>query len=178
MQIENFTLLEFLQKPPELIQEYVTALNYIKPLPTRKEIFHMKLKHVEFIKKNIYSDDDGALVDVIAKVQKIEKEEVFNMKIVEFFGILNSIKAQMTKIQLAEQNSLTPTEINLKWEMVEGSERMAKFGLYNTLESLSGGDALKYKKYMQMNYSEIFTILFMRKTASDIAAEMDKIKTK
>ena len=73
---------------------------------------------------------------------------------------------------------MTPSSLNVKWETVDGSARMAKFGIYNTLESLSGGDALKYKKYMEMEYSEVFTILLMRKTASDLQTEMNKIKTK
>lgn len=84
----------------------------------------------------------------------------------------------MNAIFSAEEARLTPSEVNVKWEMVNGSEKMSKFGIYNTLESLSGHDALKYKKYMNMNYSEVFTILYMRKTAAELQAEMDKIKLK
>lgn len=178
MNIENFKIKDFVKQKPELIEQYLTVLNYVKPKPTRKEIFHMKLKHVEFIKENLYSEDDEALIKIIKKVQKVDEKQIMNMTIIEFFGILNSIKKQMSMIQRAEENSLTPSEVNLKWEMVKGSERMAKFGLYNTLESLSGGDILKYKQIMNLNYSEVFTVLMMRKTASDLAAEMDKIKIK
>ena len=60
--------------------------------------------------------------------------------------------------------------------MVEGSQRMSKFGIYNTLENLSGGDILKYKEIKNLKYSEVFMVLLMKKTASDIRADMAKIK--
>lgn len=178
MKITNFKLVDYLNQPSELINEYAVALRYIKPKPTKKEVFHMKLKHVDFIKRNLYSKNDVDLLGIVSRVQKISKSKVLDMEIIDFFGIINSIKEQMNTILSAEETSLTPAEVNVKWEMVNGSERMSIFGIYNTLESLSGRDALKYKKYMNMNYSEVFTILYMRKTAAELAAEMDKIKTK
>jgi hypothetical protein len=178
MIIENYTLIDFLLQPEKLIEEYIVALRYIKPVKTTCEIFHMKLKHVEMIKENIDSGNDEDLLKIVAKVQKLERSEVVKMKIIEFFGILNSIREQLKVIVAAEENSLTPSQIDFKWEAVQGSERMAKFGIYNTLESLSGGDALKYKKYMNMNYSEIFTVLYMRKTTADLRQEMEQIKSK
>ena len=176
MTIENFTLSEFLQKEPKLIKEYVIALQYLKPIETRKDVFNMKLKHVEFIKKNLYSNSDEALIEIVKRVQKIKKADILNMKIIEFFSIIASVKKQLKIIRDAEASSLTPSEMNFKWIAVDGDAKMSKFGIYNTLESLSGGNALQYKKYMNMVFSEIFTILYMRKTALELQSQMDKIK--
>lgn len=178
MIIENFKLIEYLNQPPEVIEKYLIALRYVKPGETVQEIYHMKLKHVEMIKNTIDSGEDTDLIEIVSKVQKCTKEDVLDIPIIEFFSLLNSIRKQLKVILTAEDNALSPSEINVKWEMVEGTERMSKFGIYNTLESLSGGDALKYKQYMNMSYSEVFTILLMRKTAADIQREMNKIKTK
>jgi hypothetical protein len=138
----------------------------------------MKLKHVEFIKQTIDSGNVSDLVEVVSKVQKVPEEKVLDMPIIKFFGIMASIRSQLKVIVKAEENGLTPSHIDLKWEAVNGSQKMSKFGIYNTLESLSGGDALKYQSYMNMNYAEVFTILLMRKTSSDLQWEMNQIKTK
>ncbi len=177
MNIENYTLSEFAKQSVELIERYIVALRYIKPVATVQELFHMKLKHVEMVKQNINSTNDADLLKVVAKVQKITKKKVLKMDIINFFGILNSIREQLKVIYSAEE-SLIPSHINFKWESVGGSERMARFGIYNTLDQLANGDGLKYKEFMNMNYSEVFTILLMKKTASDLQHEMDQIKKK
>lgn len=176
MIITNFKLKDYLKQSPELIEQYLIALRYIKPIKTKRELFHLKLRHVELVKNNIDSGSDNDLIEIISTVQKCTKEEVLEIPIIEFFGILNAIRKQLKIIVTAEENALTPSEVNMKWEIVEGSKRMSKFGIYNTLENLSGGDALKYEAYMNMTYSEVFTILLMRKTASDIQREMNEIK--
>ena len=174
--IENFTLIEFATKPKELIEEYLIALRYVPARKTKKQLFHMKLKHVEMIKQNINSSEDVDLIKIVAKVQEVKKENIYKLKIIEFFGLLNSIRDQLKQIIEAETTGLTSENIDYKWEMVEGSQRMSKFGIYNTLENLSGGDILKYKEIKNLKYSEVFMVLLMKKTASDIRADMAKIK--
>lgn len=178
MNIENFKLIDFLNQDPELINQYTVALRYVKPCETEREIHSMKLKHVEFIKQTIEGGNDVDLIKIISKVQNCTKKEVFEFDIVKFFKIIASIREQVNTISKAEENSLTPSEIGYKWQIVNGSERMSKFGIYNTLESLSGGDATKYKHYMNMQYSEVFTLLLMRKTQADLHNEMNQIKEK
>ena len=178
MKIENFKLIDFMNQTPELVQEYLVALRYLKPRQTAREIFSMKLKEVEMIKRTLNSGEDRDLIVIVSKVQKLSEEAVLDLPIIEFFGIVASIREQMKVILQAEENGLTPSRVDMKWEAVNGSEKMAKFGIYNTLESLSGGDATKYEFFMNMQYSEVFTILLMRKTASDLQHEMNQIKTK
>lgn len=178
MNIENFTLLEFFNQKKELIQEYTVALSYLKPKKTRCEIFEMKLKHVELIKNGLDSGDDRDLINIISKVQKIKKKEVLDMNIIDFFSLLASVRVQMEVIFKAEQNGLSDSKINLKWLAVEGSERMKKFGIYNTLDKLTNKKPHLYKVYMNMAYSEIFTILLKWKTEEELNNEMSKIKTK
>lgn len=177
MEITNFKLIDFVNQEPEIIQEYMVALRYLNPLETKRKIFHMKLKHVEMIKKSLNSGNDADLIKIVGKVQKLKDKVVLDMPIIDFFGLVASIREQLKVIVQAEENGLTPSYIDPKWEAVNGSERMAKFGIYNTLDNLAGGDALKYKEYMNMNYSEVFTILLKRKEASDIQREMAAIKT-
>ncbi len=178
MNIENFKLIDFLNQDTDLINRYSIALRYVKPIETERKVFEMKLKHVEFIKQTFEGGTEVDLIKIVSKVQKCTKEEVLDFDIVKFFRIIASIREQISLIVKAEESSLTPSEVSVKWQIVNGSEKMSKFGIYNTLESLSGGDATKYQHYMDMQYSEVFTILLMRKTASDLQHEMNKIKTK
>ena len=54
MIIENFTLSEYMNQPKEVIENYLTFLKYVHPKKTKQKVFHMKLKHVELIKKGWY----------------------------------------------------------------------------------------------------------------------------
>lgn len=175
-EIENFKLKEFLKQDEELVQEYLVALNYLKPVKTVKEVFHMKLKHVEHIKQNLYANEDAELIKIVARVQGLKVKEVFDMEILTFFGVIASVKKQLDTISKAEDNRLSPSSINYKWEAVNGEEKMSVFGIYNTLENLADGDILKYKKIMNLPYSEVFTTLLMKKTLHDLQKAMDKIK--
>lgn len=192
MIIENFRLRHFFKQPQEIVEEYIYALQYLKPLKTKHEIFHLSLRNVEFIKKALYSEDNNDLIKVVKIVQGFNEWNVFgihiskpylfgtfrvlNLKIIEFFGIVSSIKKQISTIGRAEQSSLSSSEVNLKWEAVGGAEKMAKFGIYNNLDSLSNGDILKYSKIMELEYSEIFTVLYKRKTENELRLQMDKVK--
>lgn len=176
--INNYKLIEYMNQPPEVIELYLVMLRYIKPLETKQKVLNMSLEDVEFIRTSINSSEDLSLIKIVSMVQELSEEEVLDLKIIEFFGLLNSIRKQFNTILDAEETAFTPSEVNVKWEMADGARRMAKFGIYNTLESLSGGDALKYKRYLDMPYSEVFTILLMRKEYSDIQAEMRRNKTK
>lgn len=176
MDIINFTLLEYMNQPPEVIESYLIALRYLKPKETEIELIQMKFEDVEFIKQEIDSTGDKALIEIIAKVQNCTEKKVLDFKILDFFGFLNSVREQLKRIYKAEE-SLIPSDVDFKFEAVNGSERLAKFGVLNTLESLSNGDATKYPYFLNLPYAEVFAIMLMRKEASDIRKEMKEIKT-
>jgi len=175
-EIKNYELGEFFKQSPELIQQYVEVLQHVKPVDTANDVFHLKLKDVEFIKENLLSDTDEELLEIIAKVQGIKLKKVLKIKVVEFFGLLNSIKEQLIQINKAEAASLVSENTNFKWEAVNGSDRLSMFGIYNTLESLSGGDILKWNDIMELTYSDVFMKLYINKINADLQHEMNQIK--
>jgi len=177
MEIKNFTLGRFARQNPDLISSYVTALQYVRPYPTNKKIISLKLREVEFIKSKAFGDNQEDILKIVSLVQGISEKKVLKIKIIKFYGLLNSIRKQLERIYNAEKNGLESEQVNVAWEMVNGSEKMAKFGILNTLEDLSGGDATKYEYYLEQKYSWIFSILRMRKTAKELSIRMSKIKT-
>ncbi|WP_431137468.1 hypothetical protein [Psychroserpens mesophilus] len=200
-EIKNYKLKDFLKQPTELILEYVEILRLLKPIETKYDIYNLKLKEVEFIKENLNLTNDETIIEIISMVQGYEdyvtpkwltkilpskvvqylnakkKRKVLNLRITEFFGLLNNVKNQLEQISKAEASSLTSEHTNIKWEQVNGSERLQKFGIYNTLDALADGDILKYDAIMNLEYSEVFTKLLMNKTNSDLQHEMQNIKT-
>lgn len=178
MKIENFKLIDFFNQKPELISEYLVVMKFIKPKETRKPIFEMKLKKVELIKRCLSSGSDRDLINMISKVEKITEENVLDLSIIDFFGLINSVKNQIEMISKAEENGLSSSVLDVKWIAVNGAERMSKFGIYNTLDRLTNKKPHLYKKYMNMIYSEIFMVLLKWKEEEDLNREMDSIKTK
>ncbi|OAB78785.1 hypothetical protein [Cochleicola gelatinilyticus] len=176
--IKNYKLKDFLKQPIEKIEKYLQILQYIAPIETEREVFYLKLKHVELIKRTINSNDDKEVIKMVSKVQKISKKEILELGIIEFFGIVNSIKNQVEKIVEAEEKALQSEHTNAKFELVEGGKRLEKFGFYNVLDSLSDGDVLKWKKIENLSYDIVFTKLYLNRVKSDIQIDMNNIKSK
>lgn len=196
-EIKNYKIKNFLRQSPELIAEYVQILGFINPIQTNKEVYHLSLRKVEFIKENLNNSTDDSLLEIMAMVQGYEdkkiikklpkfivnlfqlsaKSKVLNLRIVDFFGLLNSVKEQISDINNAESSALVSTHTNIKWEQVGGSDRLQKFGIYNSLYSLSDGDILKWEQIMELPYSEIFIKLLMDKENGDLQIEMQNIQT-
>ena len=176
--INNYKLKEFLKQDYQTQIEYYHILKNLEPIPTKNEIFYMSLKDVEEIKQLINSDDDADLIHIITKVQGVEESEVLDMKIVEVFGLINSIQEQIQRIYKAELSSLSSDNTNIKWEAVNGSERIQKFGIYNTLNTLSNGDILKWNAILELPYADVFMKLLLDKTNNDLQTEMQNLKLK
>ncbi|OCK42536.1 hypothetical protein BA195_10190 [Tenacibaculum soleae] len=176
-QITNFKLKEFYKQPIELIEDYVNILKNLEPQQTKNQVIHLKLKDVEFIKQNLTSENDGDLISIISMVQGIKNSEVLHLDVIQVFSLINSIKEQIQKINRAELSSLSVDNTNIKWESVNGSERIAKFGIYNTIDNLAKGDILKWNAIFELPYSDVFMKLLMDKTNNDLQKEMEQIKS-
>ena len=175
MIIENHKLKNFVRQNPEDVKKGLVAMQYLKPIDTKIKVSNLSLEDVEFIKMNLYSSNDEDLLEIISKVEEISIAEVLNIRVLKFFGLVASVKAQVRNIYKAEQQ-LEPNEINLKWQLVNGGEKMAKFGIYNTLEYLTDGDRSKDEYWLKQKYQKVFAIMLQKKTAKDLSDAMNKIK--
>lgn len=171
MTITDYKLKDFLKQPQTTVDEYMGFLKYLDPIPTDREVFHLKLKHVEFIKQNLYGD----ISELVARVQKINNAEVMDMHILQFFGLYNSIKDQIEKITRAEKNSLSEGG-DPRFEAVGGGEIMAKYGIYNTILPLSEQFGWTIGQIENMPYSEVFSILRYNKDRTKVQSMMNQIK--
>ena len=56
-EIKNFTLQEFLQQKPDVIEDYSKLLKNLEPLETKNKIYELTLGEVEEIKQNFGNED-------------------------------------------------------------------------------------------------------------------------
>lgn len=174
MTIENFKLFDFLHKPDDLQVEYTKLLMCINPVDTKRALMDLKLKQVERIKLSKLSDME-LIIKTISKLQRTDINSVLEMRITDFFPLLVSLKNELEVLVRAE-SQLVPSVPNLKWEIVNGSKRIAKFGIYNTLIPLSKQLGVTMKEVNNMKYSEVFTVLYSNKVNQDLQREMNEIK--
>lgn len=174
----NYALKDYLQQGAEVHEEYRLYLKYLPAKSTKKQIHELKLKHVEEIKVQAQKTDIEAHVMIICLCDKKQKEDIYNYPIVEFFSKLNFVKENLERIISAEKIALTSKHVNIKFEQVDGASRLQKFGIYNTLDQLADGDILKYRKILNLKYSEVFAKLNLDRVKADIMQDMNNIKDK
>lgn len=170
--IKNYRLKQFLRQPQQLIDEYTYILRHLKPKDTKTPLMELPLIEVDNIKTNL----EGELIQIVALVQQTKEKEVMKMRILDFFGVVNSIRQQLETILRAEQK-LQSQYPDQKWEMVGGSEKMAKFGIYNTTIALAEQFNTTPQEIEQWPYGRVFTILLHNVTRHDLQHQMNRIKT-
>lgn len=173
--IRNYKLSEFMKQDISLIEEYISVLRLLEPIPTQKKLIELTLGDVEFIKQNI--NEDESLPEILELMHGVKEIDLQNMRIITFYSLLNDIVKQLENIISAEQHHLTPKHTNVKWEAVEGSKRLSVLGVMPMVDTLAGGDILKYDEILDMNYETVFNKLVLDTIRGDLEYEMNKIKT-
>lgn len=176
MDIINYKLKEFLVKDEELKEDYSLILGALKPIPTKYTLFTLPLYQVDFIRRNLGADE--ALIQIFEYVQGITEKEILELDIVSFYGYINSVIEQVKNLNIAEEVHLTSKYPNIKWGMVDGSERLRNLGMLPMVDNLAGGDILKHDAIMELPYEKVFKKLMLDTKKADIDHEMNKIKTK
>lgn len=176
MDITNYRYKEFIQQDAETIEEYTTILFLVDPIKLNKDIEDCTLEQVEFIRQNLFVDEE--LPTVFEYVEGITEKDFMNMRIVDLFGKLNAIKEQIEHINDLEAKYLVPEHHNMKWEAVGGSDKIKRFGIIPMVDGLAGGDVLKWQSILELPYSTIFRKLMYDTTMGDLEHKMNGIKTK
>ncbi len=175
MELKNYKLKDFIKQDEDLVYEYTAHLKHLPTSPKIKRLFSKTLGEVEEIKTS-YTNGLGGLVKSIGILQGIKENQVMNLNIKDFYGLVNGLNEQIEKLYMAEQ-SLQSRHENVKWIAVGGGKKMAKYGIYNTLDQLADGDILKFRQILELPYEDVFTKLKMDIEKADLQLDMDSIKT-
>ncbi|MFI8379621.1 hypothetical protein [Leeuwenhoekiella sp. NPDC079379] len=170
--IKNYSLQEFLKQSPKVIEDYLNVLKHLEEGKLKTQLADLTLREVELLKKSI--DDEDEIINVVSIVEKLSEEQVLKLKILEFFPLVKAIRSQLEKLIAREENNLTPKFPDEKFELVEGGKRLQRFGIWNVVNSLAGGDILKFDAILNLKYDKVFTKLLLDKELNDIQHEISK----
>ena len=173
--INNYKLKNFLKQDEVLIESYSNLLKHLDPVPTKHKLQDLSLRQVETIKQGLNEPD--VLPEVFEYIQEIKKEEFEDIRIVEFYGLLNDITRQIKNLVGMEEQELVSEHSDFKWEAVDGSKRLGVLGILPMIDTLAGGDILKYEQILDLPYLTVFNTLRMRRIQGDIERDMQKVKT-
>lgn len=197
--ITDYKFKDFIQLDDvNLIDEYMMILEYLKPITEIKNPKYNKFKwwskepikiqlpsfmmltfsEVIEIRDSFNNASIDSILDVMVIVTKLEKRYIERFTITQFYGIINYIKEQLEFITNIEMNELNDDEEDIDLITVNANERMAKFGVINTIDSLANGDLTKWDDIQKMQYSVVFTKLKMDKEKNKIQKEISELQKK
>ncbi|MDG3581760.1 hypothetical protein [Galbibacter pacificus] len=184
MDLKRYTFKEFLSLSDEsIIDSYLFVLEALKPLKTLnkkplKELINLSFGEVINAKLILTQPTKEGLVELIKMVSNLKKKQIYDLSIYDFYGVLNNLKEQVITINEMEENNLVSKHTSIEWEMVDGSKRLSKYGVLNTIDKLAKGDILKYEQIEKLPYQLVLSKLMMDMEKSDIEADINNIKMK
>ena len=192
--IINYKLKHFLQlQNVETINQYLTVLEHLQPIsevanPAKKwynrqpklikipPVKSLTFGEVTNIRQYMNEGTIEGVIEGVSIVTKIKKKLIYNFTIVPFYGIINSITQQLIELANMEYNELHSDDDDIVMIEAQASERMAKYGTLNIIDSLAEGDILRWKEIEKLPYMVVFTKLMMDKTRADIMKDVRKIQ--
>ena len=101
---------------------------------------------------------------------------VKNPDLFEFFAFFNYCKLEIEKVTEMETNGLSynPSAD----EERAGIDRFNKFGYLTAIDSLAGGDVLKWPEIRNMEYEAAFSKLMLDKERSDFDRELFRVQSR
>lgn len=133
---------------------------------------------VTTIRESISNPTIDDILETVHLVTGQPIKELLQFTIVPFYSIINTIKADLIEITNMEINELTTDDFDIDSETVNASERMARFGALNPINSLAGDDITKWKEIENMPYMTVFTKLLMDKVKADIQRDITELQKK
>lgn len=187
--ITDYSLAEFLGSDIELVEEYLPILELLPPIKDVADPVHpafgrvtvTPVKELSFGKvitiRNLMNESNiESILQSVSIVTKLPIESVRSFTIIPFYSIINGIIAQLTELSNMEINELAIDDEDIEMIEAQATERMSKFGILNTIDSLAGGDITKWKDIEELPYMVVFTKLMMEKTKGEIKRDVRVIQ--
>jgi len=188
--ITDYRLKDFLALGDEqLVNDYIQVLELLPAVDEVNDPVHpsfgklkicpaknLSLAEVITLRNLLNDGSIEAIIEAVSIVTKLPIESVWNFTIVPFYSIINGIVAQLIELGNMEQNELSSEDDDIVMIEAQASERMAKYGILNTIDSLAGGDILKWKEIERLPYMVVFTKLMMEKTKGEIMLDVKAIQ--
>jgi hypothetical protein len=177
--ISNYLMiLEHLNPPKSILNPMYRLWNKEPYRVEIKSLFNISFSQVQEIKDNINDATIDSIISSIEIVTGIKKKNILNFKITLLYSIINGIKEQLEQIISMEINELSDEEDDIDIISTNANERMAKFGVINTIDSLANGDLTKWNEIENTPYIVVFTKLKMDREKNKIQKEISELQRK
>ena len=120
--------------------------------------------------KNLVKTKNILDIDLIQKISEYSKKkisifEIEKSSIVSFFRTINEIEYNFKRINNYEMMLNSGTDSDLE---SAGISELNQFGDLNIIDTLAGGDILKWEKVLRLEWWDVFNKLLKDKTERDI----------
>jgi hypothetical protein len=126
-----------------------------------KAVKDLSFGDVATIRSNFSEASIENIIEAVQMVVDISAKSILNITIIEFYGIINYIKSELIEITNMEINELSDDSFDINVEAVNAKERMGKYGVLNTIDSLAKEDILRWVEIEKLPYMTVFTKLRM-----------------
>lgn len=192
--ITNYKLKEFLElDDPDIVNQTLSILELLAPIsiiknPIKKwynkqpKFINIKpAKTLSFggvtrLRKLFNKGEIGDIIEAVGIVSELDHKVVNSLTVIEFYGILNGITAQLIQLSDMEVNELSDDDIDPIVLEVNAAERMSRFQTLNRINSLANDDVTKWEEIEKLPYLTVFTKLMMDKERAAIRRDMDNIQ--
>lgn len=184
------TLYDFIQLPEEKQKELLPALKVLKPLSNytrrhwfkkrthgvKESITELTFGEVNSIKRLVMRETTEYLLRAFEIVYKCKARDVIRMEVIQFYRCMIFITTEVDKIIKMEQQhwNTEPTDHDAKLQQA-GVKDLEQFGDLPMIDSLAGGDILRYNDIEKLNYLEVHYILWYRAVQTNIQNRFQKL---
>jgi hypothetical protein len=182
--ITNYKLKDFLLvEDLETANNYIALLELIEPVEILNEKPLLQLQdltfgQVENVRHILENPTWMNVIEAVRLITGLEENEIFELRIIDFYPIWNGIKRQAEKLAAIEENELGDEEVMIEYEIVNAAQRMARFGALNIINALACNDVTKWKMIEELPYMVVFTKRVMDKERSMINKEVNELLKK
>lgn len=195
--IVNYKLKDFLKiKDEQLIDDYLLILDSLRPLKQisnpNYNLFNKQPKKLDIkaIRELTFGDvinvrnwineaSIESIFEVYQLITGLTKKQILNLGIIQFYGIFSFIKNELEEIGNIEVNELSDEDdFDINIEAVNAKQRMSRFGVLNTIDSLANGDILKWEHIQKLPYLTVLSKLIMDNLKNKIQKEISELQKK
>jgi hypothetical protein len=132
-------------------------------------------RDADYIKRLFFEDDLESLLLGVTECFNIPLSKIMTMRFVMLLRCIKTIKNDIENDTI-EQNKLNffsdkQTQMAMK---MSKSEVMNQFGIYNVIETLSGGDKKKWNYFENLKYSNIKLMIAFNTMSNDLNKRFQK----
>mgnify|MGYP000876995866 FL=1 len=184
------TLYDFIQLSEEQQKELLPALKVLKPLSNytckrwfkkrthgvKDSITELTFGDVNTIKREVMRGTTEGLMNAFELVYKCTKKDMMKMSVVLFYRCMKFITNEVDRVMRLEHHhwKVEPTEYDGRLQDA-GVKELEMFGDLPMIDSLAGGNILRYNDIERLNYLEVHYILWYRATQANIQNRFQKL---